>query len=321
MNLVYKTKFGSHLYGTNVATSDEDFKGIYIPEQRDIILQRTKKVIQLNEKHSTGTKNQAGDKDFEVFSFQEFIKLLMEGQTVALDMLFAGFHHDHMVSIYKDAMYAIETYRTKFLHKGTSSFVGYCRTQASKYGLKGGRVAAMRAAVDFLKGLPQDDKLEKHWETIESLSKVTEHMMVEIVEGPNQRLLPHWDVCDRKMGQTVKVGYALEVYQKVFDAYGHRAKLAEKNENIDWKALMHAVRVCEEAKELLLTGHITFPRPEKELLLKIRKQELPYREVSEIIERGLVEVEEAKAKSTLREEPDREFADELVYEIYLNAIK
>lgn len=318
MNLIFKCKFGSHLYGTNVPTSDEDYKGIYIPESRDIILQQTKKTIQANTKLSEGIKNQAGDTDFEIFSYQEFLKLLVEGQTVALDMLFAT--DDFYLLPRTDDWNLIWDNKDIFLHKGTSSFVGYCRTQAAKYGLKGGRVAAMKRAIEFLRTMDPKEKLGNYWPAIEQIASETEHMKIEVIEGPNQAMMPYWVVCDRKMGQTVTVQYAKEIYQKVYDQYGARAKLAEKNENIDWKALMHAVRVCEEAKELLNTGHITFPRPEKELLLKIRKQELPYKQVSEIIEQGIQDVEKAKQNSLLPEEPDYKAIEEILFHTYKNKV-
>lgn len=65
---------------------------------------------------------------------------------------------------------------------------------------------------------------------------------------------------------------------------------AESSEGIDWKALMHAVRILHEAHELLLYHQITFPRSESELLLRIRKGELPYQLVDEVIEMGEVKI-------------------------------
>ena len=40
MDMVVKIKFGSHLYGTNMPTSDLDYKSVYVPEGDDILLQR-----------------------------------------------------------------------------------------------------------------------------------------------------------------------------------------------------------------------------------------------------------------------------------------
>ena len=45
MNLIVKMKFGSHLYGTSTLLSDTDYKAVYIPEARDIILQRIQGTI------------------------------------------------------------------------------------------------------------------------------------------------------------------------------------------------------------------------------------------------------------------------------------
>lgn len=312
-------RFGSHLYGTALPTSDEDYKGIYIPESKDIILQRVRKTINQTTKPSDVLKNRPGDIDFEIFAYSEFIKLLLEGQTGAMDMLFAPARFYELVKT--GPWSEIIRNKEKFLHKGTSSFVGYCRTQAAKYGLKGGRIATLRAAIELLNKLPPTDKLILHWDAIVAFTKTHEHTSILEIESKTLKLpLLHWDVCNCKMGQTVTAEYAVSQFQKIFDAYGERARLAEKNLGVDWKALMHAVRVCEEAKELLLTGHVTFPRPEAPLLLQIRKQELPYKEVAEMIERGLDEVEEAKLKSKLPEKPDFKFAEDLIFEIYKNAI-
>ncbi len=40
MKTLVRMQFGSHVYGTNVPTSDHDFKAIHLPEGRDILLQR-----------------------------------------------------------------------------------------------------------------------------------------------------------------------------------------------------------------------------------------------------------------------------------------
>jgi hypothetical protein len=98
--------------------------------------------------------------------------------------------------------------------------------------------------------------------------------------------------------------------------YGQRALQAERNEGIDWKALSHAVRVGREALELLQTGKITFPLPYATEILSIKRGERTYEAVAETIDRLLVDVEEAAVLSSLREEPDFAFMDELVERAY-----
>src|SRR5262245_57892462 len=45
MRLIVEMRFGSHLYGTATPLSDLDYKGIYVPDGRDILLQRVRGTI------------------------------------------------------------------------------------------------------------------------------------------------------------------------------------------------------------------------------------------------------------------------------------
>ena len=48
---------------------------------------------------------------------------------------------------------------------------------------------------------------------------------------------------------------------------------------------------------------------------------MPYEQVAEIIEQGLADLYIAHEKSTLRDKPDKEWADELVYKVYSEIVK
>lgn len=89
MQAIVEIKFGSHLYGTNTASSDLDIKGIYLPAKKDICLQRIQPVLATKRAKSPGEKNTSEDVDYELYSPGKYLALLAEGQTVALDMLFA----------------------------------------------------------------------------------------------------------------------------------------------------------------------------------------------------------------------------------------
>jgi len=93
-----------------------------------------------------------------------------------------------------------------------------------------------------------------------------------------------------------------------------RARQAMNNEGIDWKATMHAVRIILQATELRATGHITFPRPNSEELLKIRQGEWDFTKVSEFIEQGVEELD--RTPTILRAEPNRQLADDIVCNTY-----
>ena len=319
MSTLVKMQFGSHVYGTNVPTSDHDYKAVHLPLGRDILLQRPQNTINVKTKLDDTKKNTAEDTDFESFSLQQYLKLLLEGQTVALTMLFTP---DRWILDTSEEWERISVSKARFLHRGVSAFAGYCRQQANKYGVKGSRVAATRVAVTTLEHLIQKHghltKLRDIWPEIEAMVATgIEHMAIvaEVTPrlGGSVRML---DVCNRKAQEHITLKEAHKIFKHLFDEYGQRALQAEKNEGVDWKAMMHATRVCREAEELLLTHSISYPRPEADLLLRIRKGELPYRQVAELLETGLERLLECQRLSTLPEGPDRAFAEDLVAELY-----
>lgn len=322
-----KMQFGSHVYGTNLPTSDQDFKGVFIPDAQDLVMQRASKHIKNSTKKDDSRRNTADDVDDELFSIQTYMELIRQGQTVALDMLFTPTkHYCNSVDI-DGRWWQIVQNKELLLHKGTNAFVGYTKAQAAKYGHKGDRVAALKEIVSLLKTCDKNESLGYyHWH-IEQLIKQVNSKELELVKiqtpsgvnGQMQDLL-HLSVANKKVGYTCSVSYAITVYELALNKYGHRAKLAESNEGVDWKATMHAVRIAAEAKELLLTRFITFPRPEKDLLLQIRKGELPYKQVEELIEQGLADINAAEYSSILPDKPNFELMEKYVSKAHWAAI-
>lgn len=324
LRLLYRTVFGSHVYGTSTPDSDQDSKAIYLPERAELVHLTYKRTIQFQSKENERAKNQPGDQDEEIFTLDRFVDLLIQGQMVAVDMLFVPkmFHSPTELGAIWDEIYFN---RSRFLHRGITSYVNYARKQAAKYGIKGSRVAALRATLEFLAQLPPRDRLSNHLEALTAWVKQNQQedqqfiALVYKTQRSGQELL-HLEVCNRMATITSQVRYAQAIYQKAFDSYSARALAAEKNEGVDWKALMHAIRCSGEARELLMTGHITFPRPDAMELLRIRKGEFSYHEISERIVAELEELKGVAANSILPEKPDTEFAEDLINRVYRSVL-
>jgi hypothetical protein len=107
---------------------------------------------------------------------------------------------------------------------------------------------------------------------------------------------------------------------RLLDEYGHRTLLAETNQGVDWKACMHAVRVSREAEELLTHHTIAYPSPEAKLLMAIRKGELPYKEVADMLEIGLDQLEECAKVSKLPECENHAEAERFVLGVYRKSV-
>jgi predicted nucleotidyltransferase len=86
----------------------------------------------------------------------------------------------------------------------------------------------------------------------------------------------------------------------------------------DIKAAMHVIRLLNEGIELMRSGTITLPRPEKDLLITIRTAR--YGSLDRVLKLAntlFCELEEAEANSGLPERVDRPRISELVSETYL----
>lgn len=325
MNKIIEVKFGSHLYGTDTEQSDSDFKGIYLPTARQIVLGQGRHSISTTKPKQEFEKNNKDDIDRETFSLKEYLKLLSEGQTVALDMLFSP-ESFHLVKGERyDIFKTIYDNKEKLLSKGILSFIGYARKQASKYGIKGSRVRAVKNTIDFLNGcnsalLLKDEEIKRELDAFVHFEK-DEFINYISIPDTHDVMTTYFEVCNRKFQMTNSVKYVLGVLNKIYNEYGQRAKLAQVNDGIDWKALSHAVRVNFEGQELLKTGFITFPCPNRKLLLDIKTGKMPYSEVEILIEQGLQDLEEAQKVSILRDVPDLEWMENFVYDVYSDIVK
>lgn len=321
VNKIFELKFGSHLYATNTENSDLDLKSIYLPTAKEICLGNYKKTITTTRPKQEFERNNKDDVDVEIFSLDRYLELLLEGQTVALDILFAG--KEMYTYSNPDTIWIMEEiYKNRFelLHSNLNAFIGYSKAQAAKYGIKGFRVHALRATLDYLNQF--DDQTELNSLFLQFWIDDIKNEYIKLVNLTSNKGVTetYLEVCDKKYILKQNVKYVKERIQKRFDEYGKRALMAEDNKGIDWKALSHAVRVNNEAIELLTTGKITFPRPDKDLLLNIKLGKLPYKEVTDLIENGLEDLKKAEKNSILNKTPNKQWAEDFVYKIYSDIV-
>ena len=297
MSLIVKMKFGSHLYGTSTDNSDIDYRGVFLPSKRDILLNQIPKCRSF----STGNdfiKNHPDDVDEEIYSLHYFIKLACDGQTVAIDMLHAP---DNMLIESSDIWRKIIMQKQKFYTKNLNSFVNYARRQASKYGIKGSRLNAALEVLKILKSNDPESRLRDVWRRLPR-----NEYCHDIGIDPNG--MRQYQVCGKTFQESSAVGYVLPIINKFYDDYGHRAKLAAENKNIDWKAISHALRAAIQTKEILTIGTVNYPLKDAPFLLDVKSGRLNYaEEVAPILESLMDEVERLVNASNLPDKVDVEY--------------
>ncbi|AAX78653.1 NrdC.11 [Escherichia phage RB43] len=318
-----ETVFGSHLYGLNTPTSDKDYKGIFLPHPRDILLGKAPKTIDT----STGdknSKNTVDDVDRQLYSLPKFISLACDGDTVALDMLHAD---DSKLIANSEIWQYIRANRWRFYTTELTGLFGYVRKQAAKYGVKGSRLAALREVYDVLQDTPNTRVVRMP----SNLGDAIENIKVGDIKDQlptNEfcRSILHYsekggmqnfyEVLGRKFQFTITVAEMKKSVYKLWDEYGERARQAEANNGIDWKALSHALRGGMQLVQIYKHGDIVYPLPESDLLKSVKAGNVPFAEVQEKLEEVMGEVERLAAISTYPKEVDREFWNDFIEQVY-----
>ena len=321
-NIICIMNFGSVLYGTSTPESDVDYKGIFLPTKEQILLQEIPKHIKADtkDKHS-GDKNTKDDVDIELYSLSYFLELCLKGETVGMDML----HCNNDNIIYKDGKLwdFIRCNRKTFYTNNLKGFVGYCRKQAAKYGVKGSRISDARRVLEFLqteqekhliinKGYFPSPNLQNYWESLPQGDHI--HF---VKGGKKDKEEEFYQFCGKKMQKTSNISYCIGILKRFIDSYGHRALLAEKNKGIDWKAVSHAIRYGMQIKELFLTGDIIFPLKKRYFLRKVKNGELNYiKQVAPVLEGLMDDIESLSLTVDLPSKPNKKLWRELLLDIH-----
>lgn len=330
MKMVMETVFGSHLYGLETPTSDKDYKGIFLPHPKDILLGTAKKTIDT----STGdksSKNTVDDVDRQMYSLTKFISLACDGDTVAIDML----HGDESKLIATSEIWQyIRANRWRFYTTELTGLFGYVRKQAAKYGVKGSRLAALREVYEVLQGIKHDTwggaaasdldiKIDKNLYgqrikvgAVKHLFPTNEFCRFVTDQTLKSGCQDFYEVLGRKFQSTITVAEMKKSVYKLWDEYGERARQAEANNGIDWKALSHALRGGTQLIQIYSRGDIVYPLPNSAFLKMVKAGNVPFNQVQEELETIMCEVERLAAISNLPKEVDREFWNKFVERVY-----
>lgn len=325
-DLLYLTQYGSHLYGTNTENSDLDYRGIFIPKIRDLVLKRDV------DEYNTELNMNNIKVDVKLFSIHKFIKLCSKADTNALDLLFSynPERKDIQQYVYNKEQY----YENGILAHPYIPFIeflinrgklintdrlespcSYAFKQATKYSLKGTRRNTILQILDKC-------KLLSDLHTVEDLTELL--LNGNFIDGKHVRI----DELDNK-GKIEKYLYICGVqhqFNLTLDKFKQRLQDKLDKEYIsqrtidacdgnDWKALSHAIRVLYEIKELLETGNITFPC--SKLILDIKQGLISREEIDNIFEKEFNNILNKIQENTLNWKYDEEFWNGYIYNLYL----
>lgn len=288
--LIYLTRFGSHLYGTNTNSSDTDVKGLFLPNIKELILGTSSKCLTF--KSNTGKeKNNQDDVDIQLWSLQYWFKLLEKGDTNALDLLYA--HTNQECHLYQSNTLDFvgdmeEIHRYVYDTARIQGYLGYIMQQTKKYSIKGSRLNAIKKVYDWLtKAHPKILEFKLDFWMTEILKECGDasYCFEKVINGSRSLVL-----CGKvHMGGITMQEFASRVTGD-FERYGQRAIQAANNEGVDWKAVSHALRCLYQTQQLLKSKRISFPLPCADMLLEVKRGEVPWADCEKILVEGLEEI-------------------------------
>ncbi len=305
MKQLAKVIHGSKLYGLDSETSDSDFKGIFAPPVRDLLLMTASK----NETYKVKEANE----EYENFSLQSFLKLAANGEDVCFTMLHASPRH---VIVDSDNYKYLRDNKQKFYTKNIRGSLGYCVSQTCKYSLRADRASAVEKVVKFLESAKAKGvaRIYQVWDDLPSGQHIEKG-----IEPTNKNEDKRWYACsNKKVTPQVAIEYALEIYKNLYDNYGDRVKTAKSLGGQDFKAISHAFRCGFQLKLVYTNGGFEYPLPETQFIKDVKYGKLDYLDnhLDAKLNELIAEVEELAKASNFPDSVDRKWLDSIILDIY-----
>jgi len=325
-NCIAIYRVGSHLYGTNTPTSDEDFEGIFIEDIDYVIGNKRCDEVNLGTNESN-TRNTKDDVDFKLYSLRKFIELANENKPEI-----ETFFLPESAIIYKNEYFdRLIKAKDLFLSKRLKhTFYKYAFAQKKKLIGKKKRLEELRGFYEILeKGIKEGKRIIGELNLLETvcesyserprLSYVTKMKKEYTYIKYHQNGIGKDNIMvdDKKYDMGADIQRIFKNVKSQIDAYSGRTKDLEEH-GFDSKFATTAIRINEEGIELLKTGKTSFPCKNAQFQLEIKQGLHSLEDIIEKIEELELELEEAYNISTLRNSPDMEQISKLQIEMMLD---
>jgi uncharacterized protein len=341
---IYLARHGSHAYGTNIETSDEDFKGVAIPPRE----------------YFYGFQNvfeqaESKDPDFVVYDIRKFMRLAADCNPSIVEVLFVD---DADVLRMTPAGRRLRDARALFLsRKVKHTFSGYAFSQMRRISthyrwlktppntpptraelglpertvIPADQLMAAQAAVQ-----KKIDQWALHGlEDVDPATRIAlQGAMTEMLAEARVTSDDTWRGAARAVGMDENFIRLLDLERQYtakkreWDQYQNwkttrnpaRATIEEVH-GFDTKHAMHLVRLMRMCREILSRGEVVVRRPDREELLAIRNGAWTYETLVAWAKREDTELEALVATSPLPSSPDRKALDALCVELVEESLR
>jgi hypothetical protein len=305
-NCILKIRSGSHLYGTNVATSDEDYLGIFIPPVQYLLGLNTVEEVDCGviAKDASG-RNTSEAVDFKLYELRKFVKLALQNNPNILEILFVN---PKNILFQTPKWKRIAKVKKDFLFKGLKEkFIGYALSQKHKIRIKKDNY------FDLVEGYKVLETYNFKTVMVEVFNDAPLVKDKDIVRPlfTKKEVGQHIHIGDLCFEPGVYVGKALKMIGERLDKVGNRKELLLKH-GYDTKFSMNLIRLLFEGIELLETGNLIFPLKKRKTLMEIRNGEWELQKILDYSEELEEQVNVSFNNSSLPAHPKSEEIEKLI---------
>ena len=318
MNEFLHSVYGSRLYGTSTPTSDTDNKVIYIPELDDLLLGKKPRITKTRvdadgNKVPDDASMPDGGVETEYIPLQQFVYDFVHGQTYAVEVAWAYVSNREGRALNPIYLALPDEFIWELVNQfGNSdvySMVSFAMKQTLDYVNRGDRLNDARKVLEALRDKadrwkePYVLRLDTMWnglaneQVLDVLARETDLKIGSSTN--NNKTMRTLELNGRSYLETTTLEHLITLVKKKVSEYGERTNKAAETD-VDFKSLSHAVRVYQQAIELLDTGKMTFPRPNVEFLLEIKQGRGDLEAVKQLLRDLDAEVKAKMETSTVR---------------------
>lgn len=223
--------------------------------------------------------------DHKIYSLKRFFELILAGDPMATELLFCP--RDKVLSRDEIGRRAIGVgLKYALSNKSFSRIMGYSNGEWRK-------AMAIKIVPEKRKKY-EPEILNNFWNCYDHLTREEKELIIKTVEaGRPQKIVSSVSgLGSKRKAQVEKYGYCT-------------------------KSAAHSIRLLNQVTELMLTGELTFPRPEADMLRSIRNGEMSKEDVTAAYEGARSVAEQMREKSVLPDKPDTD----AVWDEYTQIVK
>lgn len=292
-NKILEVRGGSHLYGTNTPSSDEDFIGIFMPPKEYVLGLKSVKEVDFSiiDKDSSG-KNTADAIDKKLYEFRKFISLALGSNPNIVELLFVP---EKSIVYQNNRGRRLLNLRNSFLSQMcVPKFLGYAKSQKHKMIIKLDRFTELQEGLEYLSEFENKQTMSQ----VDDRSKeLKDPLFYRKSAGTH---IHCGDIC---FEPGVYVKKARRMMKERISKATNRTELVLKH-GFDTKFASHLIRLLYEGLMLLEYRELVFPLPMADLLLDIKSGKWELGRVIEFAEELEGKIASAAEKTKLPKTPD-----------------